>query len=614
MNVRGAVRLLIAMAIAILASLGTGSADASLLGREGREEGAQSRIHVDPNGMASVDFQLRYRVGRGPLHGLEILGVDDAADVDPRVVVSAEDGREILARADRTAHRGLRLVIEDSRGLAHGVFTFDIRWQADLIRTGALSRGDSGWTLTWSSPRPLDGFDSARTVFEFPSAPDAPRAISAGELERGREAPPSSITTGALDDAPGAVIRRSGAYDEVEIVIPHVSPGQTLVSTLRLDERALPMVAAPPPLSNPRAASQRPNPIQNAIFGALLAVVALSLSLSMAKANRTLSQGCALRGVPPPGGLVPIPHMVRIVFGGLSFAAGVGLQLREEYTAGAAFVALATVLAAVRPPVASAPARGPGRWLPLGPERASSNDDCRITAWPNLRTRAGRAIAGIFGILVVAGVIAARWLDAPDPWIVALDAAPFVPLMVLGRGICAKPAYDRNAVRWIAAAFRRLERARDLHTVLWGRVAGARASADELRVLAIPRAPIPGLVGIELGLAWSATPVGWSCAPEVLVRVRAESPASEALARALPRQRTLPGRRADERVARLVPQIPTRSCALALVREVASRVTERRMARSARPWTAPERRCAVGLWTSDSMPVRASSPGTGVAA
>jgi hypothetical protein len=588
------------MAIAIVAGLGAAPAAAIQAWKEGREEGAQARVHVEPNGVAQVSFQLRYRVVRGPLHALEVFGIADAADVDPRVVVSADDGRELMAHADRAPQGGVRLVLDDSRGLPHGAFTFDLRWQSDLLRTGALSRRDSGWTFTWSSPRPLDGFDSARTVFEFPSAPDPPQTISA--------------ITGATDDIPGAVLRRSGPYDEMEIVTPHVSPGQALVSTLRLDERALALVAPPPPLASPRGSSQDPDPVRGAVFGAVLALLALSLSLALAKANRTLADACAARGVGQPGGLLPIPHGVRIVLGGLSFAAGVGLQAREEYTAGAACVALATVFAAIRPPIASAVARGPGRWLPLGPERANLPHEHGIAAWPNLRTRAGRAVAGVFGVLVVAGVLVARCLEAPDPWLVALDAAPFVPLLALGRGVCARPAEGRSAVPWLMKALGRLRRFGELHTVLWGRVAGARGAADELRVLAIPRAPLPGLVGIELGLAWSATPGGWSSSPEVLVRVRAESPASEALSRALPRLRTLPGRRYDERVARLVPRLPSRSCAITLVVAVAARMTERRVAPNARTWTSPERRRDPGLRPSHSVPLHASSPGTGVAA
>ena len=62
---------------------------------------------------------------------------------------------------------------------------------------------------------------------------------------------------------------------------------------------------------------------------------------------------------------------------------------------------------------------------------------------------------------------------------------------------------------------------------------------------------MPGVLGIELGLAWSATPVGWSGAPEVLARVLDGSAAAARLARELPGMRAVPGRRPDERVIRL---------------------------------------------------------------
>ena len=600
MSARAALPLFVAMAMTIVIGLEAASAHASQGGKDGRQEGAQARVHVEPNGVASVDYQLRYRVVRGPLHTLDVFGIDDAVEVDPRVVVSADDGREVTASADRAPHGAVRLTIEDPRGLAHGVFTLDVRWQADLFRTGALSRRGAGWTLTWSSPRPLDGFDGARTQFEISAAPDAPQPIIPA--------------TGATDESSGAVVRRSGQYDEVEIVTPHVSPGQSQVATLRLDERALALMSPAATLNPPRGPVPDPDPTRRAVFWALLALLALSLSWALAKTTRALSDGCASRGIPPPRGLVPVPHAARIVLGGLSLAAGVGLQSREEYTAGAACVALATLLAAIRAPVAAPDVRGPGRWLPVAPEREPWPQRRPMGSWPNLETLAGRVIAGIFCVLVAVGVVIARWLEVRSAWLVVLDASPVVPLLVLGCGVVSKPADDRSVDPWLMRALRRLRRVTALHSVLWGRKSGTDGKADELRLLAIPRAPLPGLMGIELGFAWSASPGGWSWTPEVLVRVRADSPASMALSREIPASRTVPGRRADERVARLVPRAPSTSCTIALVTALAVRMTERRLAASAQAWTEPERRHVTASWPRNSGPLRASSPGTGVAA
>jgi hypothetical protein len=113
---------------------------------------------------------------------------------------------------------------------------------------------------------------------------------------------------------------------------------------------------------------------------------------------------------------------------------------------------------------------------------------------------------------------------------------------------------------------------------------------DELRLLVLPRAAMPGVVGVEVGLAWSGTPVGWASTPEVLARVLDGSAAAAKLARDLPGTRVVPGRRPDERVMRLIPRAPTRAGTIALVRSLADTLTDRRVAVPAKPWTEPERR------------------------
>jgi hypothetical protein len=106
---------------------------------------------------------------------------------------------------------------------------------------------------------------------------------------------------------------------------------------------------------------------------------------------------------------------------------------------------------------------------------------------------------------------------------------------------------------------------------------------------------MPGLIGIEIGLAWNSTPVGWIGTPEVLLRVRDESPASAKLVRELPGARLLPGRRDDERVAQLVPRTPTRASTVALVQALVHALTDLRQVSTGVRWTAPERRAV--LWS-----------------
>jgi hypothetical protein len=145
----------------------------------------------------------------------------------------------------------------------------------------------------------------------------------------------------------------------------------------------------------------------------------------------------------------------------------------------------------------------------------------------------------------------------------------------------------------MAAAFRRLRSTESLRVAPWARLVESpdvAFAADELRLLVLPRASMPGLVGVELGLAWSSTPVGWTARPEVLARVVDGTPAAAKLVAELPAVRLIPGRRPEERVAVLTPRTPTRRDGIALTRAVARALTDRRAASPPTAWTAAERR------------------------
>jgi hypothetical protein len=95
---------------------------------------------------------------------------------------------------------------------------------------------------------------------------------------------------------------------------------------------------------------------------------------------------------------------------------------------------------------------------------------------------------------------------------------------------------------------------------------------------------MPGLVGLEIGLAWSSTPLGWVPTPEVLARVIDGSPAARRLTQTQSSSsgsssaRLLPGRNGDERVERLLPCAPTIRSVVSLTRRLAEAMTDRRKA------------------------------------
>jgi hypothetical protein len=272
----------------------------------------------------------------------------------------------------------------------------------------------------------------------------------------------------------------------------------------------------------------------------------------------------------------------------------VAMQMAGDPTAAAGCIALAILAAALRAPRVPAAARGPGQWVTLRPERAFCADAAN-GHWLDLGSPQGRttALAGI--VLVAAAMMVVRRFDAKVAWLAALDAAPLVPLFVTGRKAQLPPHGVQSAKPWLARAFRLLRRVAGLRVVPWARIAPDGAGADELRLLVLPAVAMPGVLGVEIGLAWSSTPVSWASTPEVLARVLEGSPAAMKLGREVPRLRPMPGRRAEERVIRLLPRAPTRSSTIALVRRLAEVLTDRRDPSAPGPWTALERRRALDV-------------------
>jgi hypothetical protein len=113
---------------------------------------------------------------------------------------------------------------------------------------------------------------------------------------------------------------------------------------------------------------------------------------------------------------------------------------------------------------------------------------------------------------------------------------------------------------------------------------------------------MPGLIGIELGLAWHHTPVGWVATPEVLVRVLESSQAAAKLTRLAPGARSLPGRRADERVRLFVAERWGIADAAVLGLALADSLTDRRVEHPAERWTAVERRASHINQTVETAP------------
>ncbi|HEY3820178.1 MAG TPA: hypothetical protein VGL81_23600 [Polyangiaceae bacterium] len=558
-------RRALAVAVAAVALLAAGRAHAW---QEAHQTGDDVVVRVDPAGTAEIQHAIRWHVVRGPLKSIDVVHVDPAVTLEPDVPILTEDGRSLLAHASRRDDRTVRITIDEPRALMRGNFTFDLRGRVDLVSSHALARDGATWRLVWSSPVANDGFDAAHTVFDLPAAPDPPQPILAD--------------TGAVDDGAVSALRREPGRDRLELVRPHVSRGESPVWTVRVDPRALPDVSDPR-LRPPAEAAVAPEPdrVREASMAVGLAALALLFGLCVGRKARVFAAACTARGATSRA-LLPIPDAARAALAGIALSGGVALELSARATAGAACIAVATLAAALRAPSFRPAARGPGRWLAFRPEEAFA---------PGPSTWTGDALAAVLALAgVVAVAVLGRRFDAEAPWLVALDASVLVPLFVTGRPSQLPPDGARTAAPWLARVHAALRAVPQLRVRPWARVPLEGTSPDELRLLVLPRAALPGLLGIELGLAWSCSPVGWSSTPEVLTRVVEGSPAAARLAQELPAMRLVPGRRPDERVVRLLPRAPTRAAAAALARTLSETFTDRRVAVPAGGWAAPERR------------------------
>jgi hypothetical protein len=564
------VRPWIGLAIALTALLGTTPAQATW--HEAHQAGDEGHIRVDSRGMATVEHLLKWRVVHGPLASVDLNDVDPHAVLEPTAAVRTEDGRDLTAHVVRGDDSVVRVLLDSPKALTHGIATIDVKWQVDLVATRAIVADGPRWRLSWSMPAALSGFDLPRMTVDLPAAPEAPRSVGID---------PDSPDEGAGETV---TLRREGERDLLEIVRPYAAHGESIAGAVRFDPRALPDVVDPI-LRPSRATIPSPEepPWRQSLKLGLLGVVAVAFGLLVASRDRAFVAACAIEKSSAVG-LVPLARVPRAVLGGLALGGAMGLQVIGQEVAGGLLVAIAILCAALRAPELRPVARGPGRWFPLRPQDAFG------------RNRGGSSRANVpwwatMGAVAVVAVIAwaASRLSLEAPWLVWMDSAPIVPLLLTGRR-SQHPVVDlETAGQLLRRAFVSLKATAGLRVVPWARV-GLSGSIDELRIRALPEMAVPGVIGIEMGHAWSRTPVGWASAPEVLIRVLDGSAAAAKLVKAMPDARPLHGRRAQERVVRLAPPMPTRAACLALVRRAATLLTDRRVASDAPRNASPERR------------------------
>ena len=109
---------------------------------------------------------------------------------------------------------------------------------------------------------------------------------------------------------------------------------------------------------------------------------------------------------------------------------------------------------------------------------------------------------------------------------------------------------------------------------------------DELRLLVVPRVPLRGFNGIEVGICYALGTGARVAMPEVLLRVVGDSPCDHAVAAISLAGRITPGRRVGERVIAVAPRLPTVRMTAEIVAAIAARVIDREAVQQAPPRTA----------------------------
>jgi hypothetical protein len=541
------------------------------------------RVDLERNGSAIVEHKVTLKIAGGPLKALDLRGVDrdavpepsgcffsqakdpTASSLGPTQPVDAEvmpDGK-----VDGEGHlppRILKVRFPD-KGLGRGVYVLVVRYATKLgdhiSRDGALTK------LTWRGVAWDDGFESARVTFAVPAAPTPPRATEPQDTRDDRV--PLVLSS----------VRREAKKDLLELVRPYSARDEAILWTVLTDPRAFEATEPSrrmPPQAAPSATSLD-DPEQRALVlggaAALFLFYTLLVAAKAAEVKRASEEaGCA------PRPIVPIPAPLRAIAAGMLLTVGLALELLLNHAvAGALMIVAASLFGAHLTPRWPRKARGPGKWLPVA-EREALRSPPKPRGWLDVASRRGK---GLLALTLVGVGIAAYLLSPVAPFratLVVLDAVALLAVFGTGRHdeLPPDPAVAPAALlRDIARRVRRELRStpknavaikpEDLRVVGRIRVPDGCPDADELRVAFAPRTPIPGLIGVEVGVVYARGAGGALALPEVLCRTIAGSPCDRALERLEKRGHATRGRRPGERVILFSPRLPTARMTAGLV-------------------------------------------------
>lgn len=546
---------------------------------DARVAGDDVRVDIAKDGAARVEHKITLRISGGPLRALDLRGVDaDAVPETDGYVIPGKDAAsgslaqaepvsiEMLPPSNRVQEDGtkepsiMRIRFDADKGLSRGVFVMFVRYKTELFRRGLIHRDGSMAQLHWSGLSWNDGFDSARATFILPIGPTEPRPDDTTSTENGE---PGTDTPKA---STLSTLRRGTGRDELELLRPYAPKGEAVQWAVRFDARALDVTAAKLPSSDATApaapSSVTPARRDFLFFGAGLLFVLYSLVVAL-KSREVLRTTAAAGAEARP--LIPLPMYVRSVAAGLALVAGLLLQLfLRTGTLGALCVALAAALSMHRSPTVPSVSRlrGPGSWLPITEEEAFDRLPRKTGTYLDSSTRAGKAI--LFATLAALGV-AVYFVSERSmyhAYLLGFDAVALLTIFCTGRLSDVPLDAVSFAKPYLHAVAKRLRKAakkagEDIRISPRIRFPEGSSTPDEMRLAIVPRSPLNGFVGLEIGIVSIPSAESAVHAPELILRVANGSPCEEALSTVLDQGKSQRGRRSSERAITFVPRLPT---------------------------------------------------------
>lgn len=532
------------------------------------------RLQVERNGTALVEHQLTMRVRGSAMRVFALGGVDaDAQPEGEASVTPLRDGASAHVEAKIpltvlvTPDGGLRLQVDDSKGLPRGTYQLKFRYRTDLVKSGALEKDGPMVKMRWLGARLPNGLDSAKTVVVLPAAPTEPKAGERND-DLGLSSTGAFLTT----------TRRFPDRDEIELVRPHVAKAEQVAWSVRIDPRSLGAVNDPRIKTPPTAAVQaivRTESRERQVFLAVAAGVAILFTALTAIKGRQAELASRAAGLLPRP-FIPLAVNARALLAGPTVAAGVGMQLLlDPPIVGTVLLLLSMLLMAHRTPPPRPLSRGPGRWLPLSDEEAFAPPPRPADAWLDVSTRGGKVALVLAGLAVSLAAFATWRVSPYHANLLGLDALMLVALFFTGRASELTPALSRGPAPLLHRVAKRLRAALPTARVVpWARFPQGEGAHDELRLMVLPRSPLRGLNGIEVGCAFPVGSGGPLVCPEVLVRVADETDAARKARSLAPFGRWVHGRKAGELVLSLSPRSNSWRAVSALVQSLMTELSD----------------------------------------